>query len=326
MRKLFFLLITLSSCSGMLKSKISYDNSEQLRVAVLPFAQIRDGKIVEDTADVFLIDHIPGLSKASKKGPARIVQEQVVKELALSNLEVLPAKLVEAEILHDGFSKNNRIDTERLYRTKAADICKTLACDAVLYGKVDQWDRSYYGLQSVNTVSFNLKLVRAKDDKVIFSASAKDSESHGLTQGPTGYSSIILEPIRGLDSELIEQLSEKNVKSALEKLVLKKEASEIEIAPYIVSGAHTARALNLNRQQPLTVMAFGSPEVSAYFSIGSYIKNIPMKEVSPGHYLGYYLPIAEDNFGSEEITVTLINKSNRRSSLKVQPGPVSLQN
>ena len=319
------LLLLCCSCSSLLKNKIDFDPTEPLRVAVLPFAQIdSEGKFLADNADVFLVDHILGLSKASKKSPARIVQEITTQELALSNLEILPGRLVEGLLLHDGYSKGEHLDVEKLHHTSASVVCKILACDAVLYGTISEWDRSYYGIQSVNSIAFKLKLVRANDGKTIFSSKVEDSESHGLSQGPTGYASLILEPIKGLDSEAIEQLASKNVKAAVAPLVSKSVASEMEMAPYLVSGAHSVSMQMLSRTEPLTVMAFGSPKNSAYFSIGNYIKNIPMKEVSPGHYLGLYLPLVEDKFNDQEIKVVLIDKSNRRISLKIKPGPVSL--
>ena len=72
------------------------------------------------------------------------------------------------------------------------------------------------------------------------------------------------------------------------------------------------------------MLAYGSPEIRASFSIGNFVSNIPMKEVKTGHYIGYYLPIEEDKFDSATLSVVFEGKKGRKTSLEVKPRNLTL--
>jgi hypothetical protein len=190
---IFFALL-LGGCSTKIKSQLEFDPQEPLRVAVIPFVSVDSkGEFSADESRL-IVDNLSLVSKDQAQSPAQIVRKQVLQELKKTGLDLLSTALIDVDLPHNGFAKNGTsIDLQKLYKTSAADLCtKFLNCDAILYGRIFEWDRSYYGIQSVNSVGIDLQLVSAKTGKTLFSSRASDSESRGLTQGPTGYSSLVL--------------------------------------------------------------------------------------------------------------------------------------
>lgn len=326
---IIFVSISASGCGGMYKSQLNFNPAEPLRIAVLPFNRIDDkGMAVNDKGDL-LIDQV--ISTKSEDSPADFVQSQVQSELSNLSLDIIPPGVVEGELLHHGFdkvgSKPVTLDVPKLLTATPNELCnKILSCDAVLYGSVTKWDRSYYGIQTVNTVGINLKLVSAKDQKVLFESLAENTESRGLTKGPTGFSDLVLEPIKGLDAEIIEDLSRELVKKMLKPLAVSSKPEYLETAPpAILASAHDALNGKISKNDKLTVVAMGSPGQSATFAIGTAVDSVPMFERSAGHYIGEFLPLQTDNFKDQEVNVTLKDQFGRTITQRLAKIPVSIQ-
>jgi len=114
-----------------------------------------------------------------------------------------------------------------------------LSCDAVLYGRVTKWDRSYCGIEAVASIGIDLKLVSAKTNHTLFEAQAEDSDSRGLTKGPTGLSSLFLEPIRGLDNTIVTDLAREVVTEAVSPLQAQNRPEFLKSAPPAVIASAT---------------------------------------------------------------------------------------
>lgn len=332
-----FTALFASGCAGKYRHTIDLDPNEPLRVAVLPFVQTNSaGELV--TADgKLLLDNVPVLSAELKENPPELVQRLVAKNLESSNLEVVSPVLVERRLSHSSFrdQKGPGFSLKQMLQADPRALCELLSCDALLYGKVTRWDRSYYIAQSINTVGVELKMVSARTGRTIFSATAEDSDSRGLTKGPTGFSSLVIEPIRGLDSAIIEELAGSVVKRALSPLVQAPSASssyppgnsgkqpERLPPPSIMASAHDSISGVVTTQHPLTVLALGSPGMAASFSVGAAVENIPMTERDPGHYIGEFYPLPTDSFRNQHITVYLSDAYGRTTSQRVARGQLS---
>ena len=324
---LIFALI-LTSCAGSYKSQVKYNPLEPLRVAVLPFSQVDEaGKFV--AADATLaIDDVALVSSELKGTPATILQQSVLNALSETALDVVSPGLVDAQLSHRGFLNQStmEIDPNKVFGATPSLICNDLlSCDAILYGKVTKWDRSYYGIQSVSTVGLNLRLVSARDGTELFTVDAEDSDSRGITKGPTGFSDLVIEPIRGLSNEIIVDLAKRLVTKALAPLTLDERPEFLNTPPpAIFASSHDANGPLLDRNSPLTVVMLGSGGSIATFSIGNQIENIPMVETTEGHYIGEYYPLSTDLFQSEPVTVRLVDSVGRETSQKVGKGSVTL--
>jgi len=320
-------MLTAVGCAGTYKQDLQFNPSEPLRVAVMPFVSIDDqGKIVEQEGRL-LIDTISVVSRKQEETPPQIVRRQVLTELQKTNLDLVATALIDIDLPHHGYAlSDGKLDMKRIYETKPNEICeKFLNCDAILYGKVRKWDRSYYVAQSVNSVAIDLELISAKTGRVLYTASAADSDSRGILKGPTGYSSLVLEPIKGLDSDIIVDLSRNVVQKMITPLDSKRRPQFLEAAPpSIFAASHDGRTGTLAHGEPLVVVMFGSEGQNAGFSIGNSVERVPMIERAPGHYYGEYIPLPSDSFSKQPVTVYLTDKYGRTTERPIPKHELTL--
>lgn len=322
---LLLLAAAICGCSATSEHILHFSPAEPLRVAVLPFATVGENGELMDQESRLLIDNIGIVSQELDETPAQIVRREVLAQLEHTNLDVLPVALIDIELPHHGFGlPDGRVHLERLYRASARELCEELlSCDAVLFGRVTDWERSYYGLETVNTVGVELQLRSAMDNRVLFGAREQDSESRGLSGGPTGLSSLVVEPIRGLDSDIIADLAREVVQRAIAPLRIS-ERPEFLLTPppAIYASSHDAIDGRIPPNQPLIVVMYATPKQRAALRIGEEIR-VPMIERSPGHYYGEYLPLERDNFIEQPVYTQVTDRFGRTTELAVSKGPVS---
>ncbi len=303
---LLIVLLLLCSCAGRLKQEVNFNPSEPIRVAIIPFYQVEDGKLIPETFDSnILIDNIPLLSSKLKESPASSVQTVVDSEMRKTGLDLISQGYVNSQLGHHAFVIEGVVQAANLLAADPRVLGAFLGADALLFGKVTKWDRSYYGVQSVSTVALELKLVSASDGKILFTSDGEDSDSRGLTKIPTGFSSLVLEPIRGLDNEIIVDLSQKLVKNMLKPLYVMERPEYVNSSgPALFGAVHNAREA-VTPTRPLVVAALGTPAEEGYFVVGSAGSKVPMYEVEPGHYIGRFIPIEGEKYDVDEVTVSL---------------------
>jgi hypothetical protein len=322
------LVLFLFGCAGTYNNSLSFNPLEPIRVAVLPFAFTDSkGTIVEPDKNL-LLDQVGLVSSKLKEAPNEYVRRLVQKRLGQSALDVVSPALVDAQISHHGFvTASQAYDYPRIFELQPAEVCrKLLNCDAVLYGKVTRWDRSYYGIQSEAQVAIALKLVSARDGKVLWESVAEDSEGRGLTKVPTGFSDLVIEPIKGLSNDIITGLADKIVDKAVSPLYVKNRPEFLQnAAPAIFASAHDADAGDIRRDRPLTVVMLGSPGAAATFSIGDRVENVPMAEKDEGHYIGEFYGLPSDHFNDLPVFVHLTDQFGRMTSQKLGRTEVSLR-
>ena len=321
------LIICLSACASKYSARVDFNPTEPLRVAVLPFVQV-DGKgNFVNTAGGLALDKVSFISEELLETPAEHMRKLTLNELTKSGLDVFPTTLVDGELSHHGLAHADlSIDFQKLFAASPAVLCThMLNCDAVMYGKVTRWDRDYYAIQSVNAVGLDLRMISAKDGKVLFESKAEDSESRGITKIPTGFSDLVLEPVRGLDSKIITNLAARMVSKMLSQLKVENRPDYLKTSPpAIYAAAHDHAGQALNSDKPLLVLAFGSPKATASFSIGSIVQSIPMTEKEEGHYVGQFLPLPSDHFNSQPVVVSLSDELGRTTQLEIGNGPVGV--
>jgi hypothetical protein len=258
-------------------------------------------------------------------------QEAVQTDLSKSSLDLLAPGVVEAELLHKGFDiagvQPVQVDLTKLFATSPKELCdRVLSCDAVIFGKVLDWDRGYYGIQTVNSVDIELKMLSAKDGRVLFESRASDSDSRGITKGPTGFSNLVLEPIRGLDSDIITTLARNTVAQMVEPLKVSSRPDFLSSSPpAILASGHDQRDGIVNRGEGLTVVALGTPGQVASFLIGTDVDSVPMVERSSGHYIGEYIPPPNDRFSHSFVSVAIRDKFGRVTTHQLAKRPLTLQ-
>ncbi len=321
--------LVLVGCAAKYESKVSFDLSDPLRVAVLPFMQVDDkGQVVIPNESDLLIDELSLLSTKLKMTPAKYVQSLVEKELSETNLNLVSPSFVASQLVHSGMGSHdlNGYKLMEVSQLSPLNLCERLSCDALLYGKLLTWDRTYYGVQSQSDLALQLKLVSAKDGATLFEATSKDSDGRGIFKIPTGISDLVLEPIKGLSNDIILSLAVKVVEKSLAPLKVSERPEFLKSPPpSIYASAHDSTSGTLYHDQYLTVLAFGTPKTQAFFSIGREIANIPMSEKSPGHFIGEYFPLPTDHFNDLPITVSLSDKYGKTSRQEIGTAKLTLK-
>lgn len=329
MRLLLSLCVVLSACGGSFHSEVRFNPAEPIRIAVLPFTQVDDSGNAIEADPNMLIDNVGLVSSKLKQTPAQFMQGLVQSELSRVSLDVVPPGIVEAMLLHGLYAvpgtKPSRLDVPKVLQADPAQLCaKVLPCDAVLYGRVTEWSRSYYGIQSVATVGIDLKLVSARTGKVLFESQAKDSDSRGLTKGPTGFSNLVIEPIQGLDNKIISDLARSVATKAAAPLSGRSRPEFLNApAPVILASAHSAPQGQIPAGGRLVVVVYGTAGHTGSFSVGSTIQGVPLVERTKGHYVGEFIPLPSDSFSKALVTVSLRDTAGRVTEQSLDLRPVS---
>ncbi len=318
-------ILVSSGCSGTYKHQLEFNPGEPIRVAVLPFAQVdAEGRVIKQDYDL-AIDNIPLVSSSLEQTPPVFLQNLVQTKLTRSGLDLIPPSIVEAKLSHAGFWTKDGLDAQAIFTTDPKELGKLLDADALFYGKLMKWERSYYLVQSVSTVGLSLEL-RSVNGGTLFRTEAEDSDSRGLTKGPTGFTSVALEPIRGLDNEIILDLARDVVEKALTPLEAKDRPEFLNTPPpAILASAHDESDGIIEKNDALTVVLLGSTEQSASFSIGEVVKHVPMVEKVAGHYIGEFYPLESDSFNNQPVRVFLTDKFGRTSAQTLGRSEVTLR-
>lgn len=324
-------VISLSGCAGTFQHTLDVDPAEPLRVAILPFVQLDSSSAIvepgsEESKKSLLIDNVPLVSSELAEAPEVLVRKHVFRQLSSqSGFDLVPPPIVDAQLQHHGLVKGVEPDVARIYSMKPAELCQILGCDALLYGKITKWDRSFYAVESVHDVGLEFTLISAQSGKTLFSSKAEDAERRGISKGPTGWTSLALEPIKGLDSAITQELSFRITDTSLKPLYLKSRPEYLQASPPAILGsAYVTEGLALTKNGSLTVFAVGSPGSVVSFSLGNAIQNIPMEERGKGHYIGEYYPLATDSFSNQAIFVLFLDKYGRTARQEVGMEKVSL--
>jgi hypothetical protein len=324
----FLTLILFSGCSSKFEHKISFNQYERIRIAVMPFRYLAGTESEEaPPTPNLLIDNVPIVSEKLKQTPTKYIRTLVQNELKSTVLEIIDPFEVEIELPHHGFGKiDGTFDLNKIFNSNPDELCvHHLQCDAVLLGTIYSWDRSYYGIESVSTVDLGLKIISAKNGRTLYEVRGKDNISRGISGIPTGFSDLVVEPLRGLDNEIIEDLAREIVRKLIEPLKVNQEDLNRGSPPSIYAVVHDAVNGDLAIATNLTVLAYGTPQLQASFRIGEVTGDLPMLEKFPGHYVGTYIPFAQEKVIAEKVIVSIRDKYGRITEAEILQKPVTLK-
>lgn len=328
LRGIFICLILFLQVGCSLKAthRQDFDPTSSLRVATLPFYQ-RDkaGNFINPEEDIFLTENA-GIAEKGDQSPAATLRNMVTQELAQTNLDLIPFWKSRADLVHHDYTAGQTYDYRKILSASPQKLCEIMGCEALLYGEVIEWDSSYYIAQSVNSVAFKLMLVDAKTGKTLFETNVEDASSAGITGGPTGYTSLILEPLKGLRESGLYNVANEAVEAAIAPLIARNRPEFLKSPPpSIFATAHNAPDGYFEKEKGLTVLAVASAGKQSYFSVGSRIKNIPMIETIDGHYRGTFYPLPGESFEKQVVSVIVRDQFGREARQKVGLSYVTLK-
>jgi len=317
--KLVAIFILMTSCSQSFSNKIDFNPDARLKVVVLPMVRIDEtGEIIEDEESRLLVDNL-SLSNITDETPTQISRRILISTLQATNFRLIAKELIDVDLPHQGFGlPGNKVDYKKLYQVPANVICSRLQdCDAVLYGKVLKWDRTYYGVESIHEVAMEFKLVSARDNKVLYETIGADYETRGITKGPTGFSSIFIEPIQGLDKKITENVARNLVQQLFEPLIENEGKPAEAPPPAIFAVGFTAENSTVTLKNPLTILVMASSKSKVFVRVQGTKIDIPLFERSPGHYSGKYYPLETDSIKTDTLKITAIDKYRQKTTLTV---------
>ncbi|MBK9387097.1 MAG: hypothetical protein IPN34_19960 [Planctomycetes bacterium] len=315
------LLPACTSMDGRVRISETYASrrAEGLRVAALPFAvSARDEDPVSRTlAPLGSLLALEGLGDGAPEAQAAgaVMQRALLALLGGSPVAIEEQWVTRTELAHAGLDRAAMED-----RSRTTEIARRLGVDALLYGEVYEWDRSYYGVQSTQSVGLRVWLIDGESGEELAFAERWRQEGAGLTGGPTGYVSAATSPIQGLAASTLAQLAIQVAYDIAEDLLggassqpfdFENARGEVPRLSFVSADPPHLDALQAGAS--VRVIAVGTSGAQASFDLGAYRTRIPMLEIetrddSRGRrstYIGSYVLQPGETLASLPIRVHL---------------------
>lgn len=317
------LLCALAGCSSLdVEVPLRAAPQLPLRVAVLPFVDQAEGDFVLSAPVTRGLDLLPllGDDALTRRYAATLLRSWFVTNLDATHHEVLPPLAVDAAL------ERAEVDVIDAYRGDRAEAARRIAeatgADAVAFGEVTEWERSYYLVESVLEVGFALEL-RGADGEVLYAGHAEEIEDWGLSKVPLIASVVLgLSPFTWVSASAVvgrALLALRNVqfvpmshlvsRRALMPLVPGRDDPLETRAPRLLMASHSGLR-PLEAGETLAVVALGDAGCRATFRLGDG-PDVPMNETAPGRYQGA-LPLGSAHrFAGAKLTVRLVSRELR---------------
>lgn len=216
-----------------------------------------------------------------------------------------PYRDIEPSILDEKIVHLEKSTGKTVLELKPAEVCQSLGCDGLVYGRITDFKKVYAAVYSQLGVEAEVWIVNTKTGKEVLRL--KDAVRYhegGVPMSPLGLimtavsTAMNLREIQQirLVSELAYKLNEKIPSpsgiAAEDRPAIKEVLTNIKEGPF-------------GKGKIIRAGLEGDKSMVAMFDIGNYKKNIPMKEVKPGIYTGEYLVMPGDNIKDMPIIVSL---------------------
>lgn len=308
-------LLALAGCASVEVQAVPAADLRQLResglrIAVMPFA-------VSAEADGFLGETLAPIGElisleAARGRPLResigdLVREDVFAWLQQSDYEVVDPWHVSTQLTHANVPHARWSDPAH-----ATEVARACGADALLYGDLRRWNRSYYVVETIVEVALELRLVEGATGRALFTGLRRETLDAGLTGGPTGYSSAATTPIAGLRGSQLRTLTRDVARHAVADL------NGGELGAVASSTAPRLSIVALGKQhdgpfqagERVDVYAIGSPDCVVRFDLGRLRTAAPMRQTQlhedargkQATYVGHYVVGAGD--AGDELPVT----------------------
>ena len=281
---ILFVLIFLSSCAPT--QEIKKDTPEAQAVAEEELPRI--------------VAVLPFQNDTEERGIANQVRKAFYNHFSSK-----PYRDIEPSILDEKIVHLEKATGKTVLELKPAEVCQSLGCDGLVYGRITDFKKVYAAVYSQLGVEAEVWIVNTKTGKEVLRL--KDAVRYhegGVPLSPLGIimtavsTAMNLREIQQvrLVSELAYKLNEKipspSGMTAEDRPGIKEVLTNIKEGPF-------------GKGKIIRAGLEGDKSMVAMFDIGNYKKNIPMKEVKPGIYTGEYLVLPGDNIKDMPIVATL---------------------
>lgn len=257
--------------------RLPHLRAQGLRIAVLPFAvsAAEEGFLAASLGPVgeLLSLEIAGAGVPARARIGALMRQQVIGWLGRSDFEVIEPWATDTTLVHRGLDPAALQD-----RARSREVAGLLQVDAVLYGDVTHWNRSYYLVESRARVGLRLELVDGAIGDTLFFTERVESLTSGLRGGPTGIVSAVTEPVAGLRTSHLRELTRAASRGAA--LDLAGDVGEAPAAADAPRLSFVAVALPhdgvLRPGERIDVVALGTPGCEVRFDLGTLRRAVPM--------------------------------------------------
>lgn len=320
------LLLLCAGCAApRTRSAPGFDPRVPLRVAVLPFVDRASGDDLVSRPLTAGIDLVPILSDdaLTREHAATLVRVAFQANLERSGLRVLPGFVVDSLLGHHGVDALAAWEGDRA--EAARRLGALLGADAVVFGEVLEWDRSYWVVESVTRVGARIELRDTASGALLHEGEARDLEASGVSKLPIAYSvdgalqAILGQSLKGLRNTLFATLSQDVSRQLVAGLVPDAERRAATLPPTLRFVARSAPA----PEGEVIVVAVGDPGQRATFRLGDGPEH-PMSETRPGTYRGALAASPGLRLERAPLTVRLVDRDLQATTMTLGPeaGPL----
>jgi len=193
-------------------------------------------------------------------------------------------------------------DPLAINKMKPEELGKILGVDAVVYGEITDFDKLFLAIYSQVAVGAKVRMYDAKTGAFLWSGehTARIHEG-GISTTPLGIiATIVATSLNMRDIQLLRACDD--LFRDMVKTIPAPSIAEALQPPPIMLLTQDTKNLPKKAGDEIKVVIQGAPKMLASFDIGDYRKQIDMKEVEPGWYLGVYKVVPGDNVRKAIIT------------------------
>jgi TolA-binding protein len=252
-----------------------YDKDKPLSVAILPFENLTREKEATD----------------------------LLQRLFYNNFSSLAYRDVELNQIN---AKLPNFDPQNIYKNiDPMKIGKLLDSDALIIGRITEFETYYAGVYSSITVAIELKMIDVETQQLLWSAKHKQVQRSGsIPTTPIG--AIIAAASNALDLSRYHIITTvNNLCQSLVETIPPSANLKGKSFPKITNLVHNGMNRFLGKGERLEVGVEGSAGLKATFTIEPQGITVQMQEKTPGTYIGSYIVRPKDSINDGVIVVLL---------------------
>lgn len=228
-----------------------------------------------------------------------------VRKAFYNHFSSKPYKDIEPSILDEKIVYLEKSTGKTVLELKPAEVCQSLGCDGLVYGRITDFKKVYAGVYSQLGVEAEVWIVNTKTGKEVLRL--KDAVRYhegGVPLSPLGIIMTAVSTAMNLrEIQQVRLVSELAYK--LNEKIPSPSGIAAEDMPAIKEVLTNIKEGPFGKGKIIRAGLEGDKSMVAIFDIGNYKKNIPMKEVKPGIYTGEYLVLPGDNIKDMPIVASL---------------------
>lgn len=216
-----------------------------------------------------------------------------------------PYRDIELSIIDEKIVQLEKSSGKNILDLKPQEICQSIGCDGLVYGKITDFKKVYAGLYSQLGVEAEVWMVNTNTGKEAFKL--KDSVRYhegGVPMSPLGLVMTAISTAMNIrDIQRVRMINELCYK--FNEKIPSPSKLAVEDRPVIKEVLTNVKEGPFGKGKVIRVGLEGETGLVATFDIGNFKKGVLMKEKEKGIYIGEYLVMPGDNTKDMPIIASL---------------------